>query len=458
MREIRLPSLGAEMDEGTLLEWYVKPGDRVAYGDVIALLDTEKAEIEMESFEAGTIESLLIAPGDTVAVGVPIATIDETSAEGAAAKGAETSAEGAAARATSEAPSTTSDAPREDGSASKAAKAGGRPAPAPSPISPPPGDEARRPDAASERVRATPLARRLASERGIDLARLTGTGPGGAIVEADVPSGPGGAAAPEPAGAATPGAGTAETGAGEARAGAGAATTGAGEAKAGSAPDRAARRREIIAAAMARSKREIPHYYLSTRLELDGAIAWLEAHNRDRAARDRLVLSALFMKAVARAAALFPEMNGHWVEGGFQPRHAVDLGMVVSLRSGGIVVPTFHDVDHRSVEQLMGDLRDVVGRSRAGRLRSSELGDASITVTSLGDDGAETIFGVVYPPQVAIVGFGGIHHELHVEDGLHGTRRVVTASLSADHRVSDGQRGSQFLLSIGEHLRDPERL
>jgi len=131
--------------------------------------------------------------------------------------------------------------------------------------------------------------------------------------------------------------------------------------------------------------------------------------------------------------------------------------MVVSLRTGGLVVPTFRDANKRSVADLMAELRDVVGRARAGRLRSSELSEATITLTSLGDQGSELTFGVIYPPHVAIVGCGGVHPAVWAEGDLHGIRSVIRATLAADHRVSDGQGGSRFLDSISKFLRNPEQ-
>jgi pyruvate dehydrogenase E2 component (dihydrolipoamide acetyltransferase) len=421
MSEIRLPSLGAEMDEGTLLQWYVEPGDEIHYGQTIALLDTEKAEIEMEAYESGTIDALLIEPGQTVSVGEPIARI--VSSE---------TARGPASEAPPAPPPPT--------------EAGDDAAPGPGDEQPGPRAEARdvqapRPGGseidrsigrtASTRIRATPLARRLAVERGLDLSRLTGSGPHGAIVEADIP--------PSTPLRSTP-------------------TSDSATGVPPSATTRASRRREIIAAAMTRSKREIPHYYLSTTVALGRAIAWLAERNQGCAASERVVLAALLIRAVALAAKDFPEMNGHWREDGFHASSAVHLGMVVSLRDGGLVVPTFRNADERPLTETMAELRDVVGRARAGRLRTRELSDATITLTSLGDDGVESIFGVIYPPQVAIVGFGGIHPALRAEGSLHGTQPVVRASLAADHRVSDGQRGSRFLQSISRRLHDPEQL
>jgi acyl carrier protein len=221
---------------------------------------------------------------------------------------------------------------------------------------------------------------------------------------------------------------------------------------------RVGRRRQIIAAAMARSKREIPHYYLATSIDIQGAVDWLAARNEGRPVDEQLLLPALLVKSVAQAARRFPQLNGHWRDDGFEPADTVDVGMVTSLRAGGLVVPTLRDADRRSVSDLTRQLRDVVGRARAGRLRSGELGEATITVTSLGEHGAESIFGVIYPPQVAIVGFGAAHPEVRAEGDLHGTRLIIHSTLAADHRASDGRQGSRFLEVVAQALLDPEEL
>jgi pyruvate dehydrogenase E2 component (dihydrolipoyllysine-residue acetyltransferase) len=392
------------MEEGTILEWFVKPGDRVEYGDLVALLDTEKAEIEMESFETGTVDSLLFETGETVAVGTTIALLRESESE-TGSVGAERPSDDAVPPVPSAPPAPTRSPPTRPPSKGPSTTAAQMPPPVP----------ARTPEGG--RIRATPLARRSARERGIDLTSVSGTGSGGAIVEADVR-----------------------------------ATTIQRK------PERTARRREVIAAAMERSKREIPHYYLSNAIEIQNTVDWLSTRNVDASVDERVLLPALLMKSVALAARRFPEMNGHWLEDGFHPAESVDLGLVVSLRTGGLVVPTFRRADERSVPDLMAQLRDVVGRARAGRLRSSEMSDATLTLTSLGDRGADTIFGVIYPPQVAIVGFGGVHSSVCAEGDMHGTKAVIRASLAADHRVSDGQQGSRFLDQVARLLRNPEAL
>jgi pyruvate dehydrogenase E2 component (dihydrolipoamide acetyltransferase) len=282
--------------------------------------------------------------------------------------------------------------------------------------------------AAAAHVHATPLARRIARERGIDLARVHGTGPGGAVTRADVEreSGAAPAIAPAPP--------RAEPAA------------------------RADRVRAAMAAAMARSKREIPHYYLSSRVDLSRALAWLAAENARRPVAERLLPAALLLRAVALAAREVPETNGFYVDGELHLAKEVHVGVGVSLRQGGLVAPALRDADRKNVTALMRELSDLVQRARAGVLRSSDLGGATITVTNLGEQGAESVHGVIYPPQVALVGFGRIAESPWAQDGLLGVRPVVVATLSGDHRASDGHRGSRFLAAVARLLEEPEKL
>ena len=269
------------------------------------------------------------------------------------------------------------------------------------------------------RRKISPLARRLAGELGVDLATVTGTAADGAITSEDV-------------------------------------------ARAAAAPARGrvdlARMRQTIGAAMARSKREIPHYYLATTIDLAPALAWLAEENSRRPVIERLLLGVMFIKAVALALGAAPELNAVWK--GDRPARsaAVHVGVAVSLRQGGLVAPALHDADRRGLGDLMRGFRDLVQRARTGGLRSSELSDPTITVTSLGDQGVETVFGIVYPPQVAIVGFGRVVERPWVVEGRVVPRPLVTATLSADHRVSDGHRGGRFLAALDRLLQQPERL
>ncbi|MCZ7656854.1 MAG: 2-oxo acid dehydrogenase subunit E2 [Xanthobacteraceae bacterium] len=209
---------------------------------------------------------------------------------------------------------------------------------------------------------------------------------------------------------------------------------------------------------MARSKREIPHYYLEHQVDLGHCQDWLARTNAERAPEDRLLLAALTVKAVALAARRFPVFNGFHREGRFEPAPAVHVGFAIAIRGGGLAAPALHDVDRMGPDQIMTRLRDLIQRTRAGRIRSSEMADATITVTSLGERGVEALYGIIYPPQVAIVGFGKVVTRPWVIDGAIGPRPVLTVTLSADHRASDGHAGALFLAEIGKLLQEPESL
>ncbi len=372
-----MPSLGADMEAGTLVEWKVKVEDRVKRGDLVAVVETNKGAIEIEIWEDGVVEELRVQPGTKVPVGTVLAVV-----RGAGEAAAPRTAASAAAPATVGAPAA--------------------PQPGPPPTVPSPG-----------RARASPAARARARDLGVELASVRGTGPEGAVTMADVE-----AAAHRPG------------------------------------PPI----RQAIAAAMARSKREIPHYYLGAEIDLSRALAWLTAENERRPVTERLLPVALLLKAVALATRQVPEVNGFYVDGSFRPSQAVHLGLAISLRRGGLVAPALHDVDRIPLGELMRDMNDLVARARGGGLRSSELTDATLTVTSLGDLGVTTVYGVIYPPQVALVGFGRVMERPWATSGRLEARPVISATLSADHRVSDGVRGAAFLAAIDQHLQSPEAL
>ena len=441
-----MPSLGADMESGTILSWYVKPGDEVARGQIVGLVDTDKAEIEIEIWTPGRVERILVEPGREVAVGVPLLALSEPSA-GSADAAPRTSAAASPPAAPPAAPPTAipPSAPRPS-----AMPLGAPPSTtAPSMAEPPRAPHAPREpsesvvglpiravaSATGERIRATPLARRLAQARRIDLDTLHGTGPEGRIRAEDVeraaaprvaPPGPAPSARPV---AATP-----------------------------LAPERLAAIARGMAAAMTRSKREIPHYYLALDVDMQRALAWLERANRERPITERLLLQVLLLKATARALVEVPELNGHWLEDRFVPAQAVHLGVAITVRGGGLLAPALHDVDRRDLDDLMRGLSDLVARTRRAQLRAAEVRDATATVSSLTDRGPDRLYGVIYPPQVALVGFGGVRERPWAENGLLGVRPVLTVTLAADHRASDGLRGTRLLRRIARALEAPETL
>ena len=214
--------------------------------------------------------------------------------------------------------------------------------------------------------------------------------------------------------------------------------------------------RRAIAAAMARSKREIPHYYLTHSFDASAARDHVETFNSARAPEDRILIGALLMNAVALALRDYPEFNGFHGSEGRQPSDAIHVGMAISMRGGGLVAPAIHDTDKLPVPELMAKMRDLVARVRKGSFRSSEVSDPTVTVSSLGDRGVEALLPIIYPPQVAIVGFGTLQERPWVVDGEIRPRSVLTASLAGDHRVSDGHRGALFLRRIEELLKQPQ--
>jgi pyruvate dehydrogenase E2 component (dihydrolipoamide acetyltransferase) len=216
--------------------------------------------------------------------------------------------------------------------------------------------------------------------------------------------------------------------------------------------------RTAIAAAMTRSKREIPHYYLEHQVDVTVCEQWLVQTNATLPPASRLLFAALSIKAVALAARRFPAFNGFYRDNKFEPAAAVHVGVAIAIRGGGLAAPALHDADQLSLAELMSRMRDLVQRTRTGRIRSSEISDPTITVSSLGERGVETLYGIIYPPQVAIVGFGKAVARPWVIDGAIGPRSVIDITLSGDHRVTDGHAGALFLAEIGKLLQEPSKL
>lgn len=381
--EFRMPSLGADMDVGTLVEWLVKPGDRVTRGQVVAVVETQKGAIDVEIFDEGEIVELLLQPVVEVPVGTALAIYRKPGDESAKAPPATSAPVLPATPVAAIAPQPTS-----------------------APVAAPRGA-----------VKAAPRARKLAEQLGVDLAQVVGSGPDGSITGDDVERAAAARTKGPPSGM-----------------------------------------RQAIAAAMTRSKHEIPHYYLLHTLDLDPALVWLEARNRERPIAARLLPIVLLVRAVALALLDHRQLSGHVRDGTFVPGAGINVGLAVSLRDGGLVNPALHDADRGTLDELMARIADVGQRARSGGLRASELSAATITVTSLGERGVDAVLPIIHPPQVAIVGFGSMRVRPWVDDGRIVPRRLVEASLAADHRVSDGHAGARFLAQIDRLLHTPEAL
>lgn len=410
MGEFRMPSLGADMEWGILVQWLVRPGEPVRHGDIVATVETQKGLFDVEIFDEGIMGEPLVQSGVQVPVGTLLAMILPI------------------------------DATLDAGSmGSVSAPAALQPEQVSAAISP--GYTASQGDAAvsPKRVACSPSARRLAAELGVDIAEVRGTGPHGAIQRSDVEQ------------------------AAQARQAARVLAAPAAEAAPGRSDTEAVDifqqgMRQAIAAAMSRSNREIPHYYLEMDIDMSHPLRWLEGENMKRSIRERILPAALLLKGVARALVDVPELNGYWLDGRLQVKQEMHIGFAVALRQGGLVTPAIHNVDRLSLDEVMSAMGDLVERTRSGRLRSSEVIDTTITVTNLGDRGVRTVFGVIYPPQVALVAFGRISERPWAEEGLLGVRRCVAVTLAADHRATDGHRGSQFLEALNRHLQQPEQL
>ncbi|HAT2067344.1 TPA: 2-oxo acid dehydrogenase subunit E2 [Legionella pneumophila] len=352
MYEFKMPSLGAEMTHGTLLEWHIAPGDIVKLHDIIAVIDTDKAAVEVEAFGEGIVEKLITTPGELVPVGTVMALIRE--------------------RGDKEVVSSTE------------------------------------PTKPVEKIKISPLARKLAHQLNIDISQMKGSGPDGVITEADIKKN---------------------------------ATVGSLK------EDHTQSMRKVIATAMARSKREIPHYYLSSEIDLNNALEWLEKYNKNHSVTERIVYAALLIKAVVRALNKFPEFNGYYINNEYKASELIHVGMAISLRGGGLITPALLHTEKLSLVEIMNNLTDLVTRTRTGKLKGRELSDSTITITNLGELGVDSVFGVIYPPQVALIGFGRIT-----------PKKTIIATLSADHRVSNGLVGSRFLSFIAKILQEPDQL
>jgi pyruvate dehydrogenase E2 component (dihydrolipoamide acetyltransferase) len=209
---------------------------------------------------------------------------------------------------------------------------------------------------------------------------------------------------------------------------------------------------------MSRAKREIPHYYVATTVDLGQLTDWLRRTNKERAVSERIVPAAAVLKATALAAREHPELNGFWVDDGFVPGDDVHLGVAVHVRDGALVAPAIHHTADLALPEVMAALRDLVKRARAGRLRRAEMADPTLTVTDLGDQGVEEVIGVIYAPQVALLGVGRVVERPWAVDGLIGVRPTVRLTLSGDHRATDGATGARFLNTLERLLQHPEEL
>lgn len=352
--KVPMPSLGADMDQGKLMDWKIGPGDNIKKGQIIALVETTKSTVEIESFRDGKVLALIANVGDQIAVGSPIATLEVEVGEDATS-------------------------------------------------------------AMPARVKISPAARKLAYEKKLDITKIVGSGELGEIELKDIEA-------------------------------------------LGSKETSKSNLREAIAKAMSRSKKEIPHYYLKSQFSLDLLIEWIDKKNKELLPEKRLLVPVVLFKAVLETLKENPEMNGYYKNGNFEPIESIHLGIAIALKSGGVLVPAILDAQKMSLHELNSSFQDLALRTSRSELKNRELTEGTVTITNIGDLGTDEVFGIIFPPQVSIIGLGRIHKTPVIDKDIIRTGFVINITLSADHRVTDGLAGAHFLAAIDKKLQNPNLL
>jgi pyruvate dehydrogenase E2 component (dihydrolipoamide acetyltransferase) len=393
--EVVMPQMGADMKEGTVVRWLKKEGQEVKRGEIIAEIETDKANIEIEAFESGVFRKILAQPGETVAVGQVIALIA---------------------------------APDEDVSQYEAAPSPTREAAPAEAAEPARAPTAARPRAAEGRVRASPVARRIAEEKGVDLRQVSGSGPEGRVVRRDVEAflarGVAPAAEERPA------------------------------APAAAEPVTMSRMRQAIARRMAQSKREAPHYYVTAEIDMTEAQRLRSQLNVYLGEEAHVSVNDLLVKAAAKALAKYPIFNTWFVEGEIRRHELQNVCIAIALEEG-LIAPAVVDCGSKSLAQIARASRDLAERAKSGALKPEEYSGGTFTVSNLGMFGLDELIAIIQPPQTAILGVGQVRSVPVVREGQIAVAEVMKAALSADHRVTDGAQGAQFLGEIKSFLENP---
>jgi pyruvate dehydrogenase E2 component (dihydrolipoamide acetyltransferase) len=355
---VPMPSLGADMDQGKIMEWKIAPGDTIKKGQTMAIVETTKSAVEIESFHDGKVLELIAQIGEMISVGKPIATFDVLEA------------------------------------------------PLIQPI----------PQVYGERVKISPIAKRLAEMNHLNWEQLKGSGLEGEIELKDV----------------------------EAILGKKEASTSV------------VNLRKAIAKSMGQSKKEIPHFYLKSRILIDALLQRLDEKNKLLPAEKRLLLPVLFIRAITLALKDFPELNGYYKNDSFLPQSAIHIGYAFAVKSGGVMVPAILDCHQLKLEELNTAFLQLASRVERGELKNRELTEGTVTITNVGDLGSDEVYGIIFPPQVALIGIGRIHKEPIALDNQVKLSWVIDLTLSIDHRVTDGITASRFLNTVDRHLQQTE--
>lgn len=413
---IQLPALSPTMEDGRINKWLKKEGDQITPGMAIAECETDKSNLEIESTDAGTLIKIVVPEGGRVPVGGTIGWLGKPGekvpdAPAAAAKPAEKPAAPAAA------PQPAAPAPQPAAPAV--------PAPQAVPAAPPPAANG------DGRVRSSPLARRIADEKGLDLRSITGSGPQGRIVKRDVEAGKAAASAkpasptPYVAGVRLPPTELEVSG-----------------------------MRRTIAQRLGEVKRGVPHFYLTCDLEMDQALA---LKDEATAMGNKISVNDIIVKAVAVAVRRFPRVNQVFLGDRIQQLHNVDVGVAVAIEDG-LVTPIVKDADAKSLSAIAAEIRELAGRAKKRALKPDEYQGGSITVSNLGMFGIDEFSAIINPPQSCILAAGKVEPRPVVRDGEIVVRQMMKVTLSADHRIVDGAVGAQFLLELRGLLEHPFRL
>jgi pyruvate dehydrogenase E2 component (dihydrolipoamide acetyltransferase) len=439
--EILMPALSPTMEEGTLAKWLVKEGDTVKSGQLIAEIETDKATMEFEAVDEGTVGKLLVAEGtEGVKVNTPIAVL---------------LAEGESAGSMTPAAKPAPEAAKPSDAGAKAASTGGPAAPAPSALAPTPAANGH--DAT--RVFASPLARRIAKDKGLDLSALKGSGPHGRIVKADVDGATAAprAAAPAPVAAAAPAPVAAPAPAPAAAAPQGMSAETVMKMYAGRAYTEVKLdgMRKTIAARLTEAKQTIPHFYLRRDIELDALMAFRAQLNTALEARKvKLSVNDFVIKACALALQQVPDANAVWAGDRILKMRASDVAVAVAVE-GGLFTPVLKDAHQKSISALSAEMKDLAARAKTKKLAPHEYQGGSFAISNLGMFGIDNFDAVINPPHGAILAVGAGVQKPVVRNGAVAIATVMSVTLSVDHRVIDGALGAQLLQAIKDHLENP---
>lgn len=411
--EVTMPQMGADMVEGTVITWFKQVGDSVEVGDIIAEIETDKANVELEAFEAGTMRQHVVTEGDVVPVGEVIAllggageALPDVAKQPAAETPVRRTPEAEPVPVNAETPAVSAEPVAGSGSATKTLDG---------------------------RLRISPVASRIAAENGFDPSSIAGSGPDGRILRRDV----------EAAIAAKP--------------------TVAAPALAASAPALAdetvplSRMRQTIARRMSQSKQTQPHYYLTLDVDMTDAMAFRKQANEVATDEQRLTVNDLIVKACALALERHPKFNGEFSDEGLKSHGQINIAIGIALDEG-LIAPALLDCSSKSLGTIATEAKDLVERARTGHLRADEYGSGTFTITNLGSFGVESLIGIINPPQAAILGVGSVMEKPAVHEGEIAIRQVMKLALSADHRVSDGAEGARFIKEIQGVLENPGAL